>query len=71
MNQELGSVDKVKKIVKLTGYLNTYPGFSEHPKVMDAVSEQLVEIFRRGRTSCAHGGRRRRDCRSARRWRWI
>ncbi|HEX5037768.1 MAG TPA: RidA family protein [bacterium] len=45
MNQELGSLDKVKKIVKLTGYINTYPGFSDHPKVMDAVSEQLVEIF--------------------------
>jgi enamine deaminase RidA (YjgF/YER057c/UK114 family) len=45
MLQELGSLDKVKKIVKLTGYINTYPGFSEHPKVMDAASEQLIEIF--------------------------
>src|SRR4026209_1281453 len=26
MNQELGSLDKVKMIVKLTGYINTYPG---------------------------------------------
>ena len=45
MQQELGTLDKVKKIVKLTGYINTYPGFSEHPKVMDAASELLVEIF--------------------------
>lgn len=45
LQQELGTLDKVKKIVKLTGYINTYPGFSEHPKVMDAASELLVEIF--------------------------
>ncbi len=45
MHQELGTLDKVKKIVKLTGYINTYPGFYDHPKVMDAASEQLVEIF--------------------------
>jgi enamine deaminase RidA (YjgF/YER057c/UK114 family) len=45
MQQELGTLDKVKKIVKLTGYINTYPGFSEHPKVMDAASDLLVEIF--------------------------
>lgn len=45
LQQELGTLDKVKKIVKLTGYINTYPGFSDHPKVMDAVSELLVEIF--------------------------
>ena len=45
MQQELGTLDKVKKIVKLTGYINTYPGFSEHTKVMDAASELLVEIF--------------------------
>jgi enamine deaminase RidA (YjgF/YER057c/UK114 family) len=45
LKQELGSLDKVKKIVRLTGYINTYPGFNEHPKVMDAASDLLVEIF--------------------------
>lgn len=45
LQQELGTLDKVKKIVKLNGYINTYPGFSEHPKVMDAASDLLVEIF--------------------------
>lgn len=42
---ELGSLEKIKKIVRLTGYINTYPGFNDHPKVMDAASDQLVEIF--------------------------
>lgn len=42
---ELGNLDKVKRIIRLTGYINTYPGFSEHIKVMDAASELLVEVF--------------------------
>lgn len=45
LKQETGSLDRVKRIVKLTGYINTYPGFNDHPKVMDAASEQLIEIF--------------------------
>jgi len=45
LKSEIGSLDKVKRIVRMTGYINTYPGFSEHPKVLDAASEQLVEIF--------------------------
>ncbi len=45
LKSEIGSLDKVRRIVRMTGYINTYPGFSEHPKVLDAASEQLVEIF--------------------------
>lgn len=45
IKQEMGTLDKVKKIVRLTGYINTYPGFNDHPKVMDAASDLLVEIF--------------------------
>ncbi len=42
---ELGSLDKVKKVVRLTGYVNSYPGFCDQVKVMDAASELLVQIF--------------------------
>lgn len=45
LQSELGNLDKVKRIIRLTGYINTYPGFSEHPKVIDAASELLVEVF--------------------------
>ncbi len=45
LKQELGSLDKIKKIVRVTGYINTYPGFNDHAKVMDAASDLLVEIF--------------------------
>ncbi len=45
LKQALGTLDNVKKIVRLTGYINTYPGFHDHPKVLDAASELLVEVF--------------------------
>lgn len=45
VRQELGSLDRVKRIVRLTGFINTYPGFNDHPKVLDAASDLLVEIF--------------------------
>jgi enamine deaminase RidA (YjgF/YER057c/UK114 family) len=45
IRQELGSLDKVEQILKLTGYVQAAPGFNEMGKVLDAASELLVEIF--------------------------
>ena len=45
MKQELGTLDKIKRIVRIAGYVNSYPGFQEQHKVMDAASDLLVEIF--------------------------
>lgn len=42
---ELGSLDKVKRVVRLTGYINSYPGFTEQAKVMDGASDLLVAVF--------------------------
>ena len=42
---ELGSLDRVSRILKLNGYLNAAPDFSDHPQVMDASSELLYDIF--------------------------
>ncbi len=42
---ELGSLEKIKRVVRLTGYVNSYPGFTDQPKVMDAASELLGEVF--------------------------
>ncbi len=41
----LGSLDKIKKVVRLTGYVNSYPGFTDQAKVMDGASELLGEVF--------------------------
>lgn len=39
------SLDRVKRIVKLTGYVASHDGFSEQPAVINGASDLLVEIF--------------------------
>ncbi len=41
----IGSLDHVEQILKVTGYVQSAPGFSDQPKVMDAASELLERIF--------------------------
>lgn len=45
LNQALGSLDKVDRIVKITGFVASAPNFNQQPKVIDAASELLVQIF--------------------------
>ena len=45
IQDEIGSLDKVKQIVALTGFVNSEPDFYGHPQVMNGASELLVEIF--------------------------
>ena len=41
----IGSLDKVRQIVALTGFVNSAPDFYGHPQVINGASELLVEIF--------------------------
>ena len=41
----IGSLDKVKQIVSLTGFVNSAPDFFGHPQVVNGASELLVELF--------------------------
>ena len=41
----LGSLDKVKRVVKLLGMVNCTEDFRDQPKVMNGASDLLVEIF--------------------------
>jgi len=41
----LGSLDKVKKIVKVLGMVNSAPGFADQPKVINGFSDLMVEVF--------------------------
>jgi enamine deaminase RidA (YjgF/YER057c/UK114 family) len=41
----IGSLDKIERIVKVTGYVNSAPGFTSQPKVMNGASEFLGEVF--------------------------
>lgn len=41
----LGSLDRVRRFVKVTGFVRVTPEFTDMPKVVDGASELLVEIF--------------------------
>jgi enamine deaminase RidA (YjgF/YER057c/UK114 family) len=45
LRAEIGSLDRVRRIVKLVGWVNSAPGFTRQPWVMNGASELLVEIF--------------------------
>ncbi len=41
----LGSLDKVKRVVKVLGMVNTHEGFGDQPKVINGFSDLIVEVF--------------------------
>ena len=41
----LGDLDKVVRVVRLGGFINSAPGFTEGPKVMNGASDLMVEAF--------------------------
>ncbi|MCU0779315.1 MAG: RidA family protein [Akkermansiaceae bacterium] len=45
IREEAGSLDKVKQIVALNGFVNSDPDFHGHPQVVNGASELLVAIF--------------------------
>ena len=45
MQRELGSLDKVRKIVKTLGMVNCAPGFNRTPQVIDGCSNLLIDVF--------------------------
>ncbi|MFK7850353.1 MAG: RidA family protein [Akkermansiaceae bacterium] len=45
IKEALGSLDQVKQIVSLSGFVNSEPDFYGHPQVINGASELLVEIF--------------------------
>jgi enamine deaminase RidA (YjgF/YER057c/UK114 family) len=45
IQQEIGSLDRVKQIVSLTGFVSSEPDFFDHPQVINGASELLVSIF--------------------------
>lgn len=45
MRAELGSLDKVARIVEVQGFINAVPEFEDHAKVLDGCSDLLVAVF--------------------------
>ena len=45
LKANLGSLDKITKFVRISGFVNSNPNFTEQPKVINAASDLLVEVF--------------------------
>ena len=45
LKNELGSLSRVKRVVKVTGFVNSSAGFTDQPKVINGASDLLVSIF--------------------------
>ncbi len=41
----LGSLDLVRRVVKVVGYVNSAPGFTGQPRVLNGASELLAAVF--------------------------
>jgi enamine deaminase RidA (YjgF/YER057c/UK114 family) len=41
----IGNLDAVERVLKVTGFVASAPGFVQQPKVIDAASSLLVEVF--------------------------
>ncbi|MEO9894475.1 RidA family protein [Aurantibacter sp.] len=42
---ELGNLNKIKRIVKVKGMVNSSPDFGDHPKVINGYSDLMVAVF--------------------------
>lgn len=45
IRSEAGSLDVVKQIVKMVGYVACDPGFTDQPQVLNGASDVLVSLF--------------------------
>jgi len=45
LKAEVGSLDRVRRVVKVTGYVNAAPDFTEHAQVVNGASDLLAAVF--------------------------
>ena len=45
LKANLGSLDRISKIVRVSGFVNSTGDFTEHPKIINAASDLFFEIF--------------------------
>jgi len=45
LKTKLGSLDRITRIVKVSGFVNSSPEFTKQPLVINAASDMLYEIF--------------------------
>lgn len=45
LRAQLGSLDRVKRVIKILGMVNSTPEFPDHPKVINGCSELFAEVW--------------------------
>ncbi|MGY0574840.1 RidA family protein [Bradyrhizobium sp. RDM12] len=45
LKQVLGNLDRIERVLKVTGFVASAPGFNDQPKVLDAASDLLGKIL--------------------------
>ena len=45
LKSSLGSLNGIKRVIKVTGFVNSDPSFTDHAKVLNGASDFLVAIF--------------------------
>jgi enamine deaminase RidA (YjgF/YER057c/UK114 family) len=45
LKSALGDLDKIARVVRLGGFINSAPGFGDGPKVMNGASDLMVAVF--------------------------
>lgn len=45
IKEAVGSLSKVKRIVKVNGFVNSAPDFYDHPKVINGFSDLMIAVF--------------------------
>ncbi len=45
LRHHLGSLDRVARVVKVLGMVNTAPGFTRHPEVINGCSDLFLDVF--------------------------
>jgi enamine deaminase RidA (YjgF/YER057c/UK114 family) len=45
VKSEVGSLDRITRIVKMVGHIASAPGFTDQPEVLNGASDLLVQIF--------------------------
>jgi enamine deaminase RidA (YjgF/YER057c/UK114 family) len=45
IRHQLGSLDRVQRVVKLLGLVNAAPDFGRHPEVINGASDLMIEVF--------------------------
>lgn len=45
IKEQIGDLNKIKKVVKIVGFVNSSPGFNQQPTIINGASDLLIKLF--------------------------